>query len=100
MYYYFEKNKGKWHVKLDGKDTDLLDSFLQVEGASFADLIMDAIQEVKTSRQKSEFSGNTFSLNLDSNQALISDELGEQEIKLTSQDFISIFIFWSRLSRR
>ncbi|MFK8243446.1 MULTISPECIES: hypothetical protein [unclassified Facklamia] len=96
MTYHFEQRNLRLHLVFDDLSTEysMLDSFLQVEGRSFGDIIVQIIGEHLQSGQPQTFAGNVYSLTLSETDTLIEDMLGENEQVIPTELFCEIFLKW------
>ncbi|MBF6978785.1 hypothetical protein IU403_06460 [Aerococcaceae bacterium zg-BR22] len=96
MTYHFEQRKLRLHVVFDEETTDysMLDPFLQVEGRSFGDIILQLIGEHLQSGQAQSFSGNVYTLTMDEKNTAIEDMLGDDEQVIPTSLFCEIFLKW------
>ena len=86
--YHFEKRKERYHVVFeDDPHYSLVDPFLQVEGASFDDMITHTIIEFLDHIL-------VFQLTLNQDHTIIEDSLGEIEETIPTSLFIQIYIEW------
>ncbi|MGX7074743.1 hypothetical protein [Globicatella sanguinis] len=94
--YHFEKRKERYHVVFeDDPHYSLVDSFLQVEGASFDDIITQTIIEfLDNIDNEKSFAGNVYQITLNQDHTTIEDTLGEIEETIPTSLFIQIYIQW------